>query len=245
MVAQQRVPLRSMQRRHRLMALMLVLMVLIVAAAVGLSMVDDREGGQLDALRSSPLSVDEYLLAHGLMGCELSLIVVLSCAGILTGWQLPWWLIPAAWVALVPSAALLTLCLCVVARSQMTAMWFCVSPFRWRCRCCGRPRREVLAAAVDDAGAAGDVCGADAADRAVDALAWERGDRGAGPCVARLRVKRRRAGLAKRRAERRTVPRYGCAASAYRSANTLLQEHMRCGFYLSVWRRAAAANTRS
>ncbi|MEE2835524.1 MAG: hypothetical protein VYB65_05840 [Myxococcota bacterium] len=122
-VAQQRVPLRSMQRRHRLMALMLVLMVLIVAAAVGLSMVDDREGGQLDALRSSPLSVGEYLLAHGLMGCELSLVVVLSCAGILTGGHVPWWLIPAAWVALVPSAALLTLCLCVVARSQMTAMW--------------------------------------------------------------------------------------------------------------------------
>ena len=82
-----------------------------------------QEGGQLDALRSSPLSVGEYLLAYGLMGCELSLVVVLSCAGILTGGHVPWWLIPAAWVALVPSAALLTLCLCVVARSQMTAMW--------------------------------------------------------------------------------------------------------------------------
>ena len=80
--------------------------------------------GRLDALRSSPLSVGEYLLAHGLMGCEARSrrgSVVRrhphrgACA--LGG------LIPAAWVALVPSAALLTLCLCVVARSQMTAMW--------------------------------------------------------------------------------------------------------------------------
>ena len=194
-------------------------------------------GGQLDALRSSPLSVDEYLLAHGLMGCELSLIVVLSCAGILTGWQLPWWLIPAAWVALVPSAALLTLCLCVVARSQMTAMWvlrvafpLALLPVLVGVLFGGSGQFWLQPLTMFWGGQAMFAALEGQADQAVDALVWSVAT-GAPPCVARLRGEAPPGlGLAKRRSRASNSSSLTAAPLAPTEVPTPYYRSMRCGF---------------